>query len=87
MAQHTFNGLKVEYDPAAFGKWSVQRAMADAASKDPEQAHKIYDAYDAVLMGKADEVAEALGDDAEAMGELFRELTEQAAKENEDAKN
>lgn len=87
MAQHTFNGLKVEWDPKAFEKWSVQRAMADAASKDPEQAHKIYDAYDAVLMGKADEVAEALGDDAEAMGELFRELTEQAAKENEDAKN
>ena len=67
-----FRGHEFEYDEKVPKSWKFQRALA----KMPEQ-EQVFFAADAVLLGRADEVAEALGDDIDAMGELLTAITEQ----------
>lgn len=66
---HTFRGVEVPYDFKALHRWSVQKALTGAKGPAP-----FFDAIDQVLCGKSDEVAEALGDDTDVMGELMSEL-------------
>jgi hypothetical protein len=82
MQKHTikFEGHTIAYDAHAIKAWSVQRGIAEAATN-PAGAFK---AYDAILLGKADEVAEKLGDDIEVMGKLVERI---AAVVGDEAKN
>lgn len=74
MQKHTvkFEGQTVEYDAHAIKKWSVQRGIAEAATN-PAGA---FAAYDKILLGKANEVAELLDDDMEAMGKLMERIAD-----------
>ena len=67
--KHTFKGVEVSYDHKMLHKWSIQKALTGA--KGPQE---FFEAIDKVLCGRSDEVAEALGDDTDAMGELMSEL-------------
>ena len=70
--EHTFS-----YDGDALMSWRVQRLIAQGGSGS-------FDAIDAILCGKADEVADALGGGVDAMAEL---VTAIVALEGGEAKN
>ena len=65
-----YEGIEIKYDATALKKWSVQKKMAHAAT-DPAGA---FDAYDAVLAGKSDEIAEKLGDDIDKMADVIQRI-------------
>lgn len=64
-----FRGIEVEYDERVMKSWKFQRRFANA-----EGAQQLFVTADALLDGKADEIAELLGDDVEVMGELIKEI-------------
>lgn len=63
-----FRGHEIQYDERSLKSWKLQRQIASAGNA------AAFDAADVILMGKADEVAELLGDDIDAMGELLQEI-------------
>lgn len=67
-----FNGQKIKYNKSAIKSWKTQRALATPGPG-------MYEAVDTILLGKADEVAEALGDDMEEMTALLTAIAEQEA--------
>lgn len=71
-----FKGKKIKYDKSAIRSWKVQRALV-------QPGPGMYEAIDKILLGKADEVAEGLGDDVQEMTALLTAIAEQEA----DAKN
>ena len=77
MSTIEFNGKKIKYDPKAIRKWSVQRGLVTPGAE-------TFASYDAILCGKADEVAELLGDDLQQMVDLMLAISE---KESGEAKN
>ena len=62
-----FEGIEVKYDDSALGKWSVMRDLASGTNT--------FSAYDTILCGKADQVAEKLGDSMDAMTKLLEQIT------------
>lgn len=72
-----YDGHEVEYSHEAVHSWSVQRRIARGGSD-------AFDAIDAILGGRADEVAEELGGSMEAMSALMDAIAE---AEGADAKN
>ena len=71
-----FEGYEVEYDDSAVHSWSVQRGLTDPSRQ--------FDAFDRILCGKADDVAERLGDSVERMTDLLQRI---ATIEGNTAKN
>ena len=65
-----FRGYEIEYNEKVFKSWKFQRQYASL-----EGPAQMFATYDAVLDGKADEVAELLGDDVDAMGDLLAAIT------------
>lgn len=63
----TFEGVSVAYDAKALHSWSMQKKLALGGAAG-------YEAVDAVLCGKSDEVAALLDDDADKMVELLTML-------------
>lgn len=63
-----FRGHEIEYDERSLKSWKLQRQIASAGTA------AAFDAADAILVGKADEVAELLGDDVDAMGDLLQAI-------------
>lgn len=78
------DGVTVEYDANALKRWSVQKKIARSLSDPQKGAYEAYEAYDVILCGKSDEVAEKLGDDGEKMAELVQRIV---AVVGGDAKN
>lgn len=72
-----FKEHTLSYDGDALKSWRVQRLIAQGGSGS-------FDAIDAILLGKADEVADALGGGVDAMAEL---VTAIVALEGGEAKN
>ena len=64
MPSFTFEGVNVEYDPKAIHSWSIQKKLAAGGASG-------YEAVDAILCGKSDDVAAQLDDDADKMVELM----------------
>ena len=79
MATITFRGIEVEYDEKVLKSWKLQRQLAGL-----DERAGIFVAADAVLNGKADEVAAQLDDNIDAMGELLQAII---AEMGVDAKN
>lgn len=63
----TFEGVKVDYDSKALHSWSVQKKLAAGGVGG-------YEAVDAILCGKSDDVAAQFDDDADKMIELLTAL-------------
>lgn len=61
-----FRGIEIEYNEKALTSWKFQRQFASLDGN-----LQIFASADALLYGKADEVAEELGDDINTMGELL----------------
>lgn len=74
-----FRGEEFEYDVKPLKSWKFQRALARM-----DEESKIFESADAILCGRADEAAERLDDDIEAMGELLAAIAE---KEGAQVKN
>lgn len=70
--QLTFRGVKVAYDANAFKSWAFLRTTSKAS----EDVVALFKSYDILFMGKADEIAAKLGDDADAMGELYQAVVD-----------
>ena len=77
MRKIEFNGVAVEYDERCLRSWKWQKAIAVGTDA------KRIEAIEALLLGKDEEVAEQIGDDMEAMGELIAAIVE----DNDKAKN
>lgn len=67
MAKVKFEGKQYFYDETAIRRYSVVKKIS-RYNTDPAG---FFDALDELFAGKADEYAEALGDDFEKMSELF----------------
>lgn len=65
-----FNGITVEYDETLLHSWKWQKRFA----KSEGMAGML--AVEELLLGKDEEVAEAIGDDIETMGELVAAILE-----------
>lgn len=65
-----FRGEEIQYDERKLRSWKIQRMIASSG------AAGAFDAIDAVLLGKADEIAEMFDDDVDAMGELVNQIVE-----------
>lgn len=63
----TYKGHKIKYDDAEVHKWSTLRQLSSPDGQ--------FDAIDRILCGKADEVAEKLGDDFEEMMGLLGQIS------------
>jgi hypothetical protein len=72
-----FNGVSVEYDERLVHSWKWQKRLA----KSDGMAGLL--AVEELLLGKDEEVAEAIGDDVETMGKLVASIID----ENNKAKN
>lgn len=59
-----FEGHTIKYDSKAVHSWKWQKVLAKGGSG-------AYDAVDAILCGKSDEVAELFEDDADKMMQLL----------------
>ena len=70
MATIKFRDIEVEYNENILRSWKFQRMFASL-----EGPAQVFAAADAILDGKADDVAEQLGDDIETMGELLSAIT------------
>lgn len=68
----THEGVKVAYDPSAFKSWRFIRALNNRDTQ--------FDAIDILLCGKADEIAEQLGDSLDSMTSLLTAITALEAK-------
>lgn len=77
MRKIKFNGVAVEYDERCLRSWKWQKELAVGTDV------KRFEAIEALLLGKDVEVAEQIGDDMEAMGELIAAIVE----DNDKAKN
>lgn len=64
MPSFTFEGVNVEYSHKALHSWSIQKKLAAGGAPG-------YEAVDAILCGKSDDVAAQLDDDADKMVELM----------------
>ncbi len=71
-----YGGKKIKYDAAAVKSWKMQRKLAAGGAG-------MFEALDVILLGKADEIAEVLGDSVEEMTSLLTAIAEKEA----DAKN
>lgn len=69
-----FRGMTVKYDEKVFKSWKVQRRIAR------EGQTAVFDIADELLYGKADEIAEKLDDDVDAMGELLTAIANEVAE-------
>ena len=69
-----FNGVKVEYNEKLLNSWKWQKKLAGG---NPAAGMA---AVEELLMGKDDEVADAVGDDVETMGELIAAIMEANGK-------
>lgn len=69
-----FRGMTVKYDEKVFKSWKVQRRIAR------EGQMAVFDIADELLYGKADEIAEKLDDDVDAMGELLTAIANEVAE-------
>ena len=72
-----YNGIKVEYDESLVHKWKWQKKLASG------NGAAGISAIEELLLGKDEEVADALGGDMEAMGELVAAIIDA----NDKAKN
>lgn len=72
-----FKGVKVQYDEKVLYSWKWQKKLA---SGNPGAGMA---AVEELLMGKDEEIADALGDNIETMGELVAAISEA----NDKAKN
>lgn len=72
-------GTTVEYDPSVLTKWRWQRAVASG------DMTRTFAAFDELLCGKSDEVAEQLGGEMEDMQDLI--LAIMAESKDQQAKN
>lgn len=59
--------ISVKYDNSALHKWSVMKALSSGSNT--------FQAWDKILCGKSDEVAEKLGDSMDEMQELLNRIT------------
>lgn len=66
-----FEGHTFKYDERAPKRWSIQKAMAMGDSNPAA----FFEALDKIFLGKSDEYAETLGDDADKMLELFNRVS------------
>ncbi len=66
MKKIKFQGHEIEYDERKPRSWKFQRLVA-SANENPNAA---FEAIDSLLLGRADEISELLGDDVDVMGEL-----------------
>ena len=73
---NNYEGVVVQYDDVALHKWSVMKQLASGTGT--------FDAFDKILCGKADEVAEKLGDSVDKMSDLVNRI---ATIEGNAAKN
>lgn len=62
----SYEGVDVAYDPSQLERWSVVKALSSPTT--------MFGALDAILCGRSDEVAEALGDSMEAMEGLLERI-------------
>lgn len=69
-----FQGVEVQYDETRLHSWKWQKALA---SGDESRGIK---AVEELLLGKDEEVADALGDDIETMGLLIAAISEENGK-------
>ena len=60
-----FRGVNVEYDETCVNSWKWNKALASGDDKRGTAA------IERLLLGKDEEVADALGDDINVMGELI----------------
>ena len=72
-----FKGVKVDYDETCIRSWKWQKAVN---SGDPARSVA---AIERLFAGKDEDIADALGDDIEVMGELLAAIT----ADNTKAKN
>lgn len=72
-----FRGVIVEYDEKCIKSWKWQKALASG-----DEARGVR-AIENLFLGKDEEIADALGDDIETMGELIAAITQ----ENRQGKN
>lgn len=63
-----FRGVTVEYDETCVNSWKWNKALASGDDKRGTAA------IERLLLGKDEEVADALGDDINVMGELIGEI-------------
>lgn len=63
-----FHGVNVEYDETCINSWKWNKALASGDDKRGTAA------IERLLLGKDEEVADALGDDINVMGELIGEI-------------
>ena len=63
-----FRGITVEYDEKCIRSWKWNKALACGDDKRGTAA------IERLLLGKDEEVADALGDDIDVMGELIGEI-------------
>ena len=78
-----FEGSTFEYDANAIKRWDVQKALA-AARKGQYPAIEV---YDAIFMGRADDVAERLDGDATKVDDLASRIISAVNIEDATAKN
>ncbi len=64
-----FRGVTVEYDETCIKSWKWHKALASG-----DEA-RIIKGIERLFCGKDEEVADALGDDFDVMGELIAEVT------------
>ena len=69
-----FKGVKIEYDEKLIHSWKWQKKLA----KGDGMAGML--AVEELLLGKDEEVADAIGDDIETMGELVAAIMEENGK-------
>ena len=63
-----FHGVTVEYDEKCINSWKWQKALASGNDA------KGVAAIERLLLGKDEEVADAVGDDMDTMSELIGEI-------------
>ena len=67
-----FRGVTVEYDEKCIKSWKWQKALASG-----DDARGVA-AIERLLLGKDEEIADALGDDIDVLGELIGEIVNES---------
>ena len=78
-----FNGVQIEYDETVLKSYSNTKRLA-RAKEDPAN---VFDVFEKLYLGKDEEIAEALGGTEEVMGQLFKAVTADASKADNQIKN